>query len=155
MSAVRDAAFHLVHDYLGGATSLAPRLKKSPTTLSHEVSGTGTAKLGLEDALKLTLLSGNRAILNAFASECACFVLPMPCAGGDMDTFHGLADAAKEFGEFISSVADAAADGKVTANELARVDHELADLLARAQAIRATLSAIHESGKPEHLRAVA
>jgi hypothetical protein len=148
MSAVRDAAFHLVHDYPGGATSLGPRIKKSPTTLSHEVSGTGTAKLGLEDAVKLTLLSGNRIILNTFAAECCCFVLPMPNVESGLDTFHGLADAAREFSEFVASVADAAADGRVTGNELARVDRELSELLARGQAIRATLAAIHESGKP-------
>lgn len=153
MSAVLDAAFNLVHDYPGGAESLGPRIKKSPTTLSHEVKRTGTAKFGLEDSVKLTVLSGNRAILNAFAAECGCLVLPMPSVESGLDTFHGLADAAREFSEFVASVADAAADGRVTGNELARVDRELSELLARGQAIRATLAMIHESGKPAFVKA--
>lgn len=153
MSAVLDAAFNLVHDYDGGAESLGPRIKKAPTTLSHEVKRTGTAKFGLEDAVKLTLLSGNLAILNAFAAQCCCVVLPMPCVDAGLDTFHGLADAAREFSEFVASVADAAADGRVSGNELARVDRELSELIARSQAIRATLAVIHESGKPAFVKA--
>jgi len=155
-STVLDAAFNLVHDYPGGSTSLAPRLNKSATTLSHEVKGTGTAKFGLADAVKATVLSGDNQILNAFAGECGCFVLPLPCINGaGMDTFHGLADAAKEFGEWVSSVAEAAADGRVTANELARVDHELSELFARAQSVRSSLAALHEAGRPAHTRQVA
>lgn len=154
MSAVLDAAFNLVHDYPGGAECLGPRIKKAPTTLSHEVKRTGTAKLGLEDAVKLSVLSDNRAILNAFASVCGCLVLPMPCVASGLDTFHGLADAAREFSEFVASVADAAADGQVTGNELALVDRDLSELVARVQAIRATLAAIHEAGKPAFAQAV-
>ncbi len=154
MPAVLDAAFHLVHDYPGGAVSLAPRMGKSGTTLSHECKATGTAKLGLVDAVKLSHLTGDLRILNAFASECGCLVLPMPAPDGAVDTFHALAEAAREFGKFVTSVADAAADGQVTANELARVDGELASMLAASQAIRATLAQIHEAGKPSALRAV-
>ena len=148
MSMVLDAAFLLVHDYPGGSESLGPRISKSPTTLSHEVKRTGTAKFGLEDAVKVSVLSGNLGILNAFAAECSCLVLPKPHVESGMDTFHGLADAAREFSEFIASVADAAADGRVTGNELANVDRELSELVARSQAIRAGLAAIYEAGKP-------
>lgn len=148
MSTVLDAAFNLVHDYPGGARSLAPRIKKSETTLDHEVKHTGTAKFGLLDAVKLTQLTGNLAILNEFAAACQCVVLPMPALEGAMDTFPGLAEAAREFAEFVASVATAVADGRVTANELARVDRELSELHARNQAVRATLAAIHEAGKP-------
>lgn len=155
MSTVLDAAFHLVHDYPGGSVSLAPRINKSVTTLSHEVKGTGTAKLALDDAVKLTCLTGDWRILNAFAGVCGGLVLPMPAIQPGMDTFHGLAEAAREFGEFVASVADAAADGRVTGNELARVDRELSELLARGQAIRATLAAIHEAGKPDFVKVVA
>lgn len=143
-----DAAYNLVHDYPGGACSLAPRLGKSGTYLSAEVSGTGSAKLGLMTAVKLSQLTGNLCVLNAFASECGCFVLAMPTMPVEGSTFKALADAAREFSEFVGSVADAAADGKVTANELARVDKELSELFAASQAIRASLAAIHEAGKP-------
>ena len=151
MSSLLDAAFNVVHDYPGGARSLAPRILKSETTLSHEVRGTGTAKFGLVDAVKLTQMTGNLAILNEFAASCQCVIFPMPAIEGGMGAFPGLAEAAREFAEFVTSVADAVADGNVTANELARVDRELSQLFARSQAVRATLAAIHEAGKPAAL----
>lgn len=150
-----DAAFHLAHDYPGGATALAARLGKNPGTFCHELTATGTAKLGLMDAAKITLLTGNRAILNAFAAQAGCMVLPLPGHAAGLDTFSALAETAREFSEFVASVADAARDGKVTANELARVDRELSEMIAAAQEIRATLAAMHEKAKPTHLRQVA
>ncbi len=52
------AAFHLVSDYRGGAVALAPLMGKNPATLSHEVNPNyGAAKLGLEDAIKLSNLA--------------------------------------------------------------------------------------------------
>lgn len=149
MSALLDAAYHVIHDYPGGATSLAPRLHKNPATLSHEATGAGSAKLGLVDALKITHMAGNDLrILNAFAAECGCMVLALPQVADGHDAYRQLATAAREFSEFVGSVADAAADGQITHNELARVDRELGELMACAQAIRATLAAVHEAGKP-------
>ncbi len=155
MSTVLDAAFHLAHDYPGGAAALAPRMGKAHGTLCHELTATGTAKLGLVDALKLSHLTGSRSILNAFASELGCVVLPLPAHHAGIDTFRQIADTAREFGEFITSVADAAGDGQITANELSRVDRELGELVAAAQEIRATLADLHESGKPSHIRRAA
>lgn len=154
MSEILDAAYHLVHDYPGGSLSLAPRIGKSPSTLSHEVVASGGAKLGLVDALKLSHLTGDLRILNTFAAACGCVVLPMPeSAVGD--TFQELAAAAREFGEFIGAVAESAADGAITANELARVDRELTEMLAASQHLRATLAAMHEAAKPVTLRRAA
>ena len=53
-----DAAYHVVHDYPGGAQSLAPRMFKSATTLSHEVAADGTAKLGLLETVWIPMLMG-------------------------------------------------------------------------------------------------
>ncbi len=155
MSTVLDAAFHAAHDYPGGVAALAARMGKHQGTICHELTGTGTAKLGLVDALKLSHLTGSRSILNAFASELGCVVLPLPAHHAGIDTFRQIADTAREFGEFITSVADAAGDGEVSANELARVDRELGELVAAAQEIRATLADLHESGKPSHSRRAA
>lgn len=155
MSTVLDAAFHAVHDHPGGAAALAGRMNKHPGTLCHELTATGTAKLGLVDALKLSHLTGSRAILNAFATELGCLVLPLPAHQAGVDTFMQVADTAREFAEFITSVATAASDGKISANELAQVDRELGEMIAAAQDVRATLAAMHEAGKPAHLRRAA
>jgi hypothetical protein len=155
MQTVLDAAFHLAHDAPGGATALAARLGKNPGTLCHELTATGSAKLGLTDSVKLTLLTGDRRILNAFAAACGCLVLPMPDHTAGIDTYAQLADTAREFGEFVASVADGARDGRVTANELARVQRECAELVVAAQDVCARLAQIHEAGKPVHLRKAA
>ncbi len=154
MSTVLDAAFHLAHDYPGGAAALAPRMGKAHGTLCHELTATGTAKLGLVDALKLSHLTGSRSILNAFASELGCVVLPLPAHHAGIDTFRQIADTAREFGEFITSVADAAGDGQITANELAQAEREFSELVSAGQAYLTRLTAMHQASKPGALREV-
>lgn len=147
MSAVLDAAFALVHDYPGGALSLAPRIRKSPATLSHEVSQTGAFKFGLDDAVRVSKLSGDLGILNAFAAELGCFVITAPEARGG-NIFKGLADASREFGEFVASVADAVYDHHVTENDLKRARKEFGELVAQGQVVIARMAAMHEADKP-------
>ncbi len=153
MSEILDAAYQLVHHYPGGASSLGPRMGKSPTTLSHEVKGTGQAKFGLEDAVLATVLSGDLRILNAFASQCDCTVLRLPprdaigaCAMGRVG------ELAKEFGELVSTVCEAAADGRISANELTSVRKEWSDLVAHGQALLAYLDAKHQEAIPPAFR---
>lgn len=155
----QDAALQLARSLPGGIEALAVRMGKSAHSLRHELTGSGTAKLGLLDAETIGLYAQQMrapnalAILNAMAANHNALALPLPegVALGD-DTFKGLADAAREFSEFIASVADAAADGQVTGNELALVDRELGDLIARAQGIRQQLAVMHEAAKPQALK---
>ena len=134
MSEVLDAAFNLVHDHPGGAASLAPRVAKS------------TAKLGLETAVKLSVLTQDQRILNAFAAACGCLVFPMPAVQpGGADAMHRVASLANEFGDVVRVVADAAADGRISANELAKVEREWGDLVACGQALVAHLRGVHEA----------
>jgi hypothetical protein len=152
---VQTAAFNLVHDYPGGATALAPLLGKSASTLSHEVDPNyPTAKLGLADALKLTMLSKDRSVLNAFAMACHCMVLPLPaCADGvDDDTFKGVTRMAREFAEVIGEISAVTADGRVSDNELRRVEGEAAELVSAVQMVLTALRARNEAGKPKSER---
>lgn len=55
MSNITDAAYRLAKAYPGGALSLSPRLGKSGTTLSQELTRHGTSKLGLETAVQNTM----------------------------------------------------------------------------------------------------
>jgi hypothetical protein len=149
VSAILDAAYQLVHAYPGGAPSLAPRMGKNPTTLSHEVKRTGAAKFGLEDAVLATVLAGDLRILNAFAAEAECMVLPLPrlleCGSGAMEQVGKLAH---EFGDLVATVSTATADGRISANELAQVERDGADLIAAVQALLAHMRAKHEAGLP-------
>lgn len=151
MSSVRDAAFRLVRGYPGGAVSLAPRLGKAHATLSHEVAGHPGYKLGVDDAVAMSALSGDMSILNAFAAELGCLVLPVvlpPLEPGD-EVMTRLGAAAREFGEFVATVASDAADGVISANEIKRIEREWGELVAAGQSLVAHLRAVHEGQCPD------
>ena len=161
-----DAARHLVRRFSGGVAAVAARIPrdnsmggsahKGADVLRHELAGTGSNKLGLEDAELITQLAIEQgvadplAILNAFAAGVGAMVLPLPSmVCRDEMTIAGLAEFAREFSEVVTSMAEAVKDGDVTANELAAVDKELGELVARGQALRAHLAHLHECRKPQ------
>lgn len=150
-----DAARSLARRIPGGIECLAVRLGKRPSSMRHELAGSDAYKLGLEDAELITQFAIEQRvdnplqILNAFAGSCGALVVPLPqLLTGTGTTFEDLASAAKEFAEFVSVTAGAAADGVVNANELREVDRELAELIGCAQRVRAGLAAMHVAGRP-------
>lgn len=146
---VLTSAFTLVHDHPGGASALARVLGKNAATLSHEVSPNyPTAKLGLVDAVALSVHTRDPRILNAFASRMGCMVVPLPEASGDLDSFQAVAAAARAFGELAASVADAVADGSVSANELREVEAEAGELMAAVQCTLSRVAAMHATASP-------
>ncbi|OGB26207.1 MAG: hypothetical protein A3I66_00715 [Burkholderiales bacterium RIFCSPLOWO2_02_FULL_57_36] len=138
---LRDVAANVVHDYPGGAPSLAPRINKNPTTLAHELNGTGLAKLGLLDAEKITLRTGDLRILEAFALNCGQMLVPLPEAltQADDDCMLRLADTAREFGELCKEVAGDLENG-INDNELSRIDRGCGELIASIHAMREALA---------------
>ncbi len=151
-----DAAYNVVHDYPGGSQSLAPRLGKSATTLSHEVTATGTAKLGLLDAAKITELTGDVRLLAAFAANAGQMLVPLPKIQADAsdDCMLLLADMAREFGELCTEVASDMADGVISSNDLSRIDTECGQLIASVHALREALGARHQADKAALMRRV-
>ncbi len=150
MSSLLDAAHQLVQAYPGGAESLAPRFGKNPTTLRHEVNRTGSAKLGLVDAVSMSVMADDRRVLNAFAAEMGCLVLQLPASlSADGTSMERVSQMAKEFADLIASVTAAKADGKVTANELAHVEREGAELIQACQSLLAHIRSVHEAGTPQ------
>lgn len=151
MSAVIDAAYQLVHAYPGGAAALGARMGKNPTTLSHEVRGTGTAKFGLDDAVMATVMSGDPRILNAFNAEAGYVAFRLPSVEGvcDESTIRSVSELAREFGELMGTVTQAAADGRITGNELQTVKAAWSELVAAGQAMVSQLTAKHEAGMPQ------
>jgi hypothetical protein len=147
---LRDAAFNTVHDYPGGSVSLAPRLGKSSTSLSHELTGTGTAKLGLLDAEKIIMLTGDLRILVAMATDCGQMLVPLPPATTlfDDDCMLRLADTAREFGELCKEVGSDLVDGKISDNELKRIDRECSELVSSLHALRESLARRNIESKP-------
>lgn len=155
---LRDSARNLARRMHGGIEEWSRRAGKNPTTGRHELAGTGGYKLGLEDAELLTQFAIETRvpdplqILHTFAANCGAMVIPLPgMYESGVTTMEDLAAAAKEFAEFVSTSAQASADGRVTANELADVDKELSHLIGCAQRVRAGLAAIHEADKAKAL----
>lgn len=130
---LRAAAFNLVADYPGGATALGPLIGKAASTLSHEVDLAYTgAKLGLHDAGKLTLVSGDLRIVRAFCALAGGRFQPLPRQQGEApaNPLAALGSMAREFSDLVSEAGAALADGQVTPNELQRIQREAGDLLA-------------------------
>lgn len=146
---ILDAAFNVVSDYPGGASALGPRLGKRGDSLSHELKSTGTAKFGLLDAVKVTELSSDLRILQAFAAVCGQMVVPLPAfTPNSSGCMARLADTAREYGELCTEVAKDLADGQISDNELARIDRETGELIASLHALRASLVDINQAAKP-------
>lgn len=147
-----DAAYHVVHNYLGGPASLAPRMNKSPVTLAHEVSGQGAAKFSLLDAEKVTHMTGDLLILSVFATNAGQMLVPLPDAAlvGD-DCMLRLADTARDYGELCREAANDLKDGKISDNELRRIDARAAALIASVHSMRKSLAALNEQNKPKSL----
>lgn len=130
-----DAAYNVVADYPGGAEALSARLGKKPSTLSHEVNppAGGSAKLGLETAVKLSELTGDHRILHAFA-ECLGYrcVKVGVLAGDGVDLFREISAFAKETGEALIAAHQAIEDGTISENEIEAFERQVADIAPAA-----------------------
>lgn len=134
-----------VSDYKGGAPALAPRVDKSVTSLQHEANGTGAAKQGLKDSLKIMKVADDYRILFAMAAECGfrCERLPSVADAGGNTAEHG-ANVAAEFADVLRAYSRTIADGRVSLNELREVRHEIGGLVAALQHMEAHLAARHQ-----------
>ncbi|MFN7881804.1 MAG: phage regulatory CII family protein [bacterium] len=150
-----DAAYDVVHEYPGGAAAMAARLNKSPTTLCHELTRTGTAKLGLLDAKKISDFTGDLRILQAWAVEAGQMLVPLPSldAGSD-ECLARLSGAAKEFSDLVAEVSTSVADGRVSDNELGCIQREAAELFARVHSLLLAVEQRNHAGKPAAERQV-
>ncbi len=151
----RIAAFHLARRYPDW-DSLAAHMKKRPDTLRKELTGVEGYKWGVDDEELLIALCIGAGVLDplgpltAAALNAGALLLPLPQnLQEDGPTFKCLAEAAQEFGLFMSTLSAAVADGNVTANELKEGELEFSKLVAKGQACMANLTAIHEAGKPK------
>jgi len=156
-----DANRRTAGRYPGGIDALAVRMNKSPVTLRKELSGAPGFKFGIECEDELMSLCQAAGVVDPLAPLMASAVshgarvIALPINHGrESSSFQCLAETAREFSEFVASVADAEADGTVTANEVKRVDRELGELIAMAETCAQRLRAMHEAAKPAHLREV-
>lgn len=158
----RLALLHLVRR-MGGVEAVAPLLAggKRPDTLRKELTGVPGYKLGLDDAEVLGMhavamgTADAFACINAQAANMGALVVPMPRSlDADTPGAQAFARLAREFGDFVGTLADAEQDGQITANELAQAEREFSELVSAGQAYLTRLTAMHQAGKPGALREV-
>ena len=130
-SSVTDAAYHTVHDYPGGAVSLAPRVDiKSPRVLDNKVNDRCESHhLTLKEAVKIVDLSGDLRILDAWEERVGRVAIPLPQLEFVSDTalLETYTNYIKEGGEFAAAFHDALADGKITRAEIENMRKEMHD----------------------------
>lgn len=145
----------------GKVAGLALHLHKAESTLDKELRATGNFKLGVEDAVEITVachdagLPEAREFVTALAARLDCLVLPMPAASGvcDDQCLQAVAVASREMHELMTEVMQALADGRVCDNERVRVERGAADLVSAVQALLQLMASRNEAGKPSWVRA--
>lgn len=120
-NSVTDAAYHTVHDYPGGAPSLAPRIGiASARVLDNKVNPHSEHhKLTLAEADKLIGITGDLRILQALAAKNNYFLVSIPVGlTSDLCLLETYTDLVKKIGDFSGVFHDALADGVIEAGEL-------------------------------------
>lgn len=126
---VNDAAYHLAHDFPGGVPALAQRMGMSQNTLAHKVSlTTATHHLSPSELVKLQAISGDARPLQAMAAQLGFVALPVLPEGGG-SSLEDLTRVVREFSEMLSAASETVADGRVSMNELQRVEREAGEAM--------------------------
>ena len=132
---VSDAAYATVHDYPGGAGSLAPRIGTTQAVLNSKVNpNTTTHHLTLAEAVKLMVLTGDKRMLHAIALEAGDVVVEgageLPAC--DMAVLEAMTGVFGRAGQVGANVHAALADGQVTRKEYAAIEREAYALRQKA-----------------------
>lgn len=131
-----DAAYHVVHEYPGGAPAVAARLGKPVSTLNQELRPPRgcNAKLGLLTAVSITDLTGDLRILHAWADQAHCRVvyLGAPQDAGSADLMGAMSAFVKETSEALTAMSAVLEDGRITEREICDFEKQAADIAPKA-----------------------
>ncbi|QHI99346.1 hypothetical protein GT347_15995 [Xylophilus rhododendri] len=148
---ILDAAYNVGQDYKdGGAAGLARRMGENPSHFSSQLAQTGSAKLGLATALKMSVMTGDLRILQVFAQECGQMLVPLPeiQSLSTEDCLQRLGSASIEFAHVAATCCESLADDDVNANELARFRKAKGVLQNAMHQLDVAMAAKHEASKP-------
>jgi hypothetical protein len=149
-----NAALHLARRHPDFDT-LAANMGLGADTLRKKLTGVEGYNWFMREEELLVMLCQSAGVRDSLAPLTAAavnagavlFKLPESPPEGS-PTFKCLADAAKQFGDFMSTAAEALADGKISLNELRDIERKFGALVAMGQTSIANMAAIHEAGKP-------
>ena len=149
---VTDAAYSTVHDYPGGAGSLAPRIGTSQAVLNSKVNpNTTTHHLTLAEAVKLMVLTGDKRILHAIALQTGDVVIEGAAAADacEMAILGSLTGLFARTGQVGTAVHGALEDGRITERECRDIEREVYKLRAKSLQLVRKLQSLQVRG-PEH-----
>ena len=137
---VQDAAHAIAHEY--GLPELALRMGINRQVFNNKVNpGCATHVLSLNEAVRMQQLTGRYDILYAMADTLGYVCMPAPHVD-DADVSAMLAHTCGEFGDYLREVERTMTDGRVTPNEVKRMQKELLELIASANALHGKLSSM-------------
>lgn len=144
-----DALFNAVHDYPGGAVSLAPRMKLARSTLQN-MADPRQPDIGwpLKRVRQVIHLTGDKGPLQALCEEFGGMFV-------QLERFEHLPEGrlmkavgklAREFGDVPRRLEEALkGDGRISKNELHQIEREIAELNAASAAVLAVARRICET----------
>jgi hypothetical protein len=147
---VKDAIYRAVHDYPGGAEALAPRIGLSPHSLRHMADPNKQTHGWSLRRFDMLLAHAGIGPLSAMCEEHHGIFVPL---GEFADAPHAqvlkqLHQLAKEFGDVPRVIEQALkVDGKISDNELKRIERELAELVGAGASVLAVVRQIHDGRK--------
>lgn len=135
---IRDALFKVVHDYPGGANSLAPRMDLAASTLRCMANPTiESHDWPLKRVEQVMALTGDTRPLDALCEEFGgVFVRLSTLPDGEEEIGRMIAELGADFGAVCASINSALADGRVTAKELKEFEARVYQMNAASQALK-------------------
>lgn len=137
---VEIAAWALVHDFPGGATALGAKAGIDGMLLSNKVNPNNERNhLMLKEAVRIQVASGDHRILHAMADNLGELCVPLPGVNDD-DLMRATLRSMRSFGAMMGEAERALDDGKVTPNELKRIQAAMLESVAHVTALYSLLS---------------
>jgi hypothetical protein len=118
---ITDTAHAVAHEYDGGCESLAPRIGMSANILRNKVNPNNTTHhLTLVEAVRMSVMTQDRRIVDAFARELGlvCIELPEPENCADADVIELVARTWETNGDIGREINAIFADGLVEQREI-------------------------------------
>lgn len=148
---ITSALYRAAHGHARGMADLAGYLGISENSLGHKVSPTYPgAHCSPDEVVTICEVTGDLGPLQAMAQRLGQMLMPMPSSSAvQSDLARRLAEACREFGEFVTEISGDLADGTVTGTELARIEREAGELIGVVHVLLAHAGALAEAARPK------
>lgn len=136
---ILGAAHRIGHDYPGGMDTLGPLMGCNPRVLNNKLNPMcHSHHLTLIEAMRLQQITGKHDVLFAEADCLGYVCIPRPDTS-DVSITTALTHACSEFGDYMREADKALSDNKITANEVKRLERELAEMISAATTLQAAI----------------